>query len=76
MADKENKVAKNVAGSYYVDNECIACGMCYEIAPDYFSLDADGIAYVAKQPTSDDAKAACAEAIDSCPVDAIGDDGE
>ena len=76
MANKDNKVAKNVPGQYYVDTECIACGMCHEIAPDFFLIDEDaGIAYVAVQPNNDDDKAACAEAMSSCPVEAIGDDG-
>lgn len=77
MAKKENKVAKNVSGAYYVDSECIACGMCHEIAPDYFKLDDEGSsAYVTKQPDTEDGKTACAEAMKSCPVEAIGDDGE
>ena len=77
MANKESKNAKNVAGSFYVDNECIGCGMCHEIAPDHFVVnDADGVAYVVAQPADDDAKAQCVEAMNSCPVEAIGDDGE
>ena len=77
MANKESKAAKNVAGQYYVDSECIACNMCIEIAPDNFKIDdEEGIAYVAMQPENDDAKAACQEAMDACPVEAIGSDGE
>ncbi len=77
MADKENKLGNNVAGSYYVDADCIACGMCHEIAPEFFLLDADaGTAYVGNQPADDAGKAACQEAMSSCPVEAIGDDGE
>jgi ferredoxin len=76
MANKDNKTTKNVPGQYYVDKECIACNMCVEIAPDNFKIDDDeGMAYVAVQPATDDAKAQCAEAKNSCPVEAIGDDG-
>lgn len=77
MADKNNKGAKNVAGKYYVDSECIGCAMCHEIAPDHFEIDpAEGIAYVRAQPTTKSGLELCAEAMNSCPVEAIGDDGE
>ncbi len=77
MADLSKKIPKNVPGAYYVDSECIGCGMCHEVAPDYFKIDdSEGTAFVAMQPTDDDGKAACAEGMSSCPVDAIGDDGE
>lgn len=77
MADKANKNSKNIQGKYYVDGACIGCGMCHEIAPDYFKVDeAEGTAYVFQQPSTDDAGASCAEAMSSCPVEAIGDDGE
>ena len=36
MAVKENKVAENVRGKFYVDDQCIACGLCREIAPEFF----------------------------------------
>jgi ferredoxin len=77
MADKSKKNSKNVPGSYYVDSECIGCGMCHEIAPEYFIIDEDdGIAYVSAQPTTEEGEGLCDEALNSCPVEAIGDDGE
>jgi len=76
MADKANKVENSVPGKYYVDQECIGCGMCHEVAPDYFVMnDTAGVAYVAKQPNDDDSIAVCSEALNSCPVEAIGEDG-
>jgi ferredoxin len=34
MADVANKYSENVAGKYYVDNQCIDCDLCRETAPD------------------------------------------
>ncbi|MCL5260453.1 MAG: ferredoxin [Gammaproteobacteria bacterium] len=75
MADKNSKAAKNVAGKFYVDTNCISCGQCHDVAPDFFVEDqAAGGMYVCKQPASADEIALCSQAKDSCPVDAIGDD--
>ena len=76
MADKTDKSEKNVPGKFYVDRQCIDCGLCQETAPDVFSRDDDGVAYVLKQPVTAEETASTVEAMDSCPVQAIGDDGE
>jgi len=76
LADKNNKFEENIAGKYYVDKECIACDACVMAAPDHFGMDEDdGHAFVTKQPESDEENEACIEALESCPVEAIGDDG-
>ena len=76
MADNTAKVAKNVDGAIYVDTNCIDCDLCRQTAPDIFGQDEDeGFSYVMKQPENDDEIEACNEAIDECPVEAIGDDG-
>ena len=36
MAEKENKYEDNVDGKYYVDDECIDCNLCRELAPENF----------------------------------------
>lgn len=74
MADLENKVADNVEGEYYVDDQCIACGVCVAEAPDNFDMAAE-YAYVFKQPENEGERDACESALESCPVDAIGNDG-
>lgn len=77
MADKNNKYDENVAGKYYVDRECIACDACVLAAPDHFGMDEDdGHAFVIKQPGDETEEAACQEAMEGCPVEAIGTDGE
>jgi len=77
MANFSDKVSENVEGRYYVDSECIDCGLCYDTAPENFTHSEEGgYAYVKKQPEGEEEEAKCREALDSCPVDAIGDDGE
>ena len=77
MANKDNKFKENIAGKYYVDNECIACDACVLAAPDNFSMDEDdGHAFVVRQPQSGDEEELCQEAMEACPVEAIGNDGE
>jgi len=77
MADKGDKLPKNVFGKYYVDSTCIDCDACRSVAPDNFARnDDEGFAYVYKQPDTPDEEELCLDAMDGCPVEAIGDDGE
>ena len=77
MADLENRYEDNTKGAFYVDDQCIDCDLCRETAPDNFTRNDDGgFSYVYKQPESDDEKALCEEAMEGCPVEAIGNDGE
>jgi ferredoxin len=76
MADKKSKTNGNADGKYYVDVGCIACGVCVGEAPLNFSLD-DSVSYafVKKQPENDNEKNASEDALNACPVEAIGNDG-
>ena len=77
MADKNLKVAENVPGKYFVDENCIACNSCTSIAPDFFVMaEDDKYAFVTKQPETADDAALCQDAKASCPTDSVGDDGE
>jgi ferredoxin len=76
MAEKEEKWAENVEGKFYVDEQCIDCDLCRETAPDNFTREEDGgYSFVYKQPENDDELKLCMEALEGCPVEAIGDDG-
>lgn len=76
MADKARKYPNNVPGRFYVDEECIFCNLCAELAPANFGIDDDeGHDYVMRQPTTPQEEEQCREAMDSCPVEAIGNDG-
>ncbi len=82
MSNLNKKHKSNVAGAWYcTDPEdengegCIACNVCYTGAPDFFSEDADGNAFVKKQPTTAEEIALCQEQLDACPVASIGKNG-
>jgi ferredoxin len=76
MADKEEKWVENVEGKFYVDEQCIDCDLCRETSPTNFTREEDGgYSYVFKQPENNDELELCIEAMEGCPVEAIGDDG-
>ncbi len=76
MADKESKWADNVGGKFYVDEECILCSVCSDAAPENFRMsDEEDHDICFKQPENEEEEAQCMEALESCPVEAIGDDG-
>ena len=77
MANKTDKWAQNASGKFYVDQQCIDCDLCRETAPSFFTRhDEGGYSYVHKQPTTEEDIAQCMEALEGCPVEAIGNDGE
>ncbi|RZA07544.1 MAG: ferredoxin [Proteobacteria bacterium] len=77
MADKNHKYPDNVAGKFYVDEQCIACDACVNEAPSNFTMnDSEGHSKVSKQPSSPEEEEACKAAMAACPVEAIGNDGD
>ena len=55
MADLESKFEDNTPGKFYVDEECIDCDLCREIAPTMFHRNDDGgYSFVAKQPEGEE----------------------
>jgi ferredoxin len=73
MADPTDKVPENVPGSFFVDRTCIDCDLCRETAPANFSRqEDDGYSFVSRQPETAEEAAACAAALEECPVEAIG----
>ena len=77
MADIKTKWKQNLAGKYFVDETCIACDACVVEAPKFFAMnDEDGHAYVFKQPESKSDLEDCANALATCPVEAIGNNGD
>jgi ferredoxin len=85
MADKNDMWEDNVGGfviesgkkvSFYVDRECILCSVCTDAAPKNFKVSDDGDHdYVYKQPENEVELDSCYEAMECCPVEAIGCDG-
>lgn len=77
MADKTDKYEDNASGKFYVDTQCIDCDLCRQTAPENFDRNQDGgYSFVKKQPETPDEEAQCSEALDGCPVEAIGSDGD
>ena len=85
MADRNDKYEDNIGGavtingkkySFYVDTECILCSVCSDCAPENFRVsDDDDHDIVYKQPENEEELEQCYEAMENCPVEAIGDDG-
>jgi ferredoxin len=65
-----------IAGRYYVDETCVHCDLCHEIAPEHFAIAPNGEGFVCKQPSNDGEERQCQSAKVSCPVGAIQDDGQ
>ncbi|MCH8475390.1 MAG: ferredoxin [Opitutales bacterium] len=73
MASYEDRFPDNAPGMFFVDENCIDCDLCRQDAPDFFDHNEDeGHTYVSRQPETEDEIAICEEAMESCPVDAIG----
>lgn len=76
MGDKLDRYDDNVTGEWYVDKKCILCSVCSEAAPKNFKESSAGTHdIVYKQPDAPEEIQQCAEAMASCPVEAIGNDG-
>jgi len=67
-------VRRSVVGRFFVDESCIYCDLCVEIAPENFACDADaGVAYLFKQPSTPEELAQVIESLEGCPTESIGD---
>ena len=78
MAHPNRKFIQNIPGKYYVDDCCIGCALCVVLAPSHFRENPcletmTDSAYVWRQPKTEEEMGVCREAMQHCPVDAIGD---
>jgi ferredoxin len=77
MADKNLKNLENVPGKFYVDNTCIDCDQCRNVAPQIFKREETaGYSFVYHQPQSAEELTVAEEGMNSCPTSSIGCDGE
>jgi ferredoxin len=77
VANRAEKIPENASGSFYVDLQCIDCDVCRVTAPGNFQRHLEKpYSFVFRQPANPEERAQCEEAMDSCPVEAIGSDGE
>ena len=73
MADANAIWEDNTPGKWYVDRNCILCSLCCDLAPENFKeSDAGDHDLVFKQPENEKERSACQEALEQCPVEAIG----
>ena len=76
MANKADKWPQNVAGKFFVDQQCIDCDLCRETSPaNFMRNDEQGFSFVYKQPETPEEETLSKDALDNCPVEAIGSDG-
>jgi ferredoxin len=85
MADKNDQWEDNTGGfsivagkkvSFYVDKECIICSVCSDSAPSNFRMSEEEDHDICfKQPQTEQELEECYDALENCPVEAIGDDG-
>ncbi len=71
MANYSRRVAENIDGLFFVDDTCIDCDTCRELAPESF-LDAGEYSAVYKQPVTADDILKASQALLSCPTGSIG----
>ena len=72
MARRELAVAENVPGDLFVDETCIECDTCRELAPDVFGSLESGQSFVQRQPSDDPTWRRALHAVVSCPTASIG----
>lgn len=71
MALIQLRRAENVAGDFFVDQTCIDCDLCRQIAPSVFTDIGDQSA-VCHQPSSREEEFAALKALVACPTASIG----
>ena len=77
MANHAERLPQNFPGRYYVDANCIDCDLCRATAPAVFARDDEiGFSIVQRQPLNAEETTLAEEALEGCPVEAIGNDGE
>lgn len=56
---------------FFVNSNCIGCGLCEGTCPAVFSMSDAGVAVAAEQEVSGETEALAMEAMAGCPVSAI-----
>ena len=58
---------------YYVNENCIGCGLCESVCPEVFSLSDEGVAVAISEDVPDAALESAPEAMPDSPVSAIAE---
>lgn len=56
---------------FYVNDDCIGCGLCVSICPEVFALTEGDVARAQEEEVSPAMESPATEAMDSCPTSAI-----
>jgi len=74
MPDPSTKHPLNASGPWFVDQSCVSCDTCTDISPEIFGRDPERKAYVREhRPAEADL---FLFALESCPVEAVGEQPE
>src|SRR5689334_20974212 len=71
MADRRRAVAENVAGDFFVDETCIDCDACRQLAPEVFA-DAGSYSFVHAQSATADVTRRALRSLLACSTGSIG----
>ena len=71
MANPQRAYTENAEGNFFVDDTCIDCDLCRQIAPSIFHEHADH-SFVVRQPESPEETHRAAMALVTCPTASIG----
>jgi ferredoxin len=72
MQNTTPRLPGNVPGRWYVDEGCTGCNLCADLHPEIFAMhDANGLAYVKRQPQGPEEESGARDAAGQCPVEAI-----
>src|SRR5688500_12891318 len=72
MASAARRLPENVGGPFFVDDSCIDCAKCREVAPATFADNGRGASFVFMQPGDEVARRRALMALVACPTASIG----
>ena len=72
MATAARRLPENAPGPFFVDDTCIDCGKCREVAPATFAYTERGASYVHAQPVDASERHRALMALVACPTASIG----
>lgn len=57
--------------NFFVNENCIGCGLCAGVCPDVFEMTAEGVSHVVHDADTPERLRDARRALEECPVDAI-----